>query len=62
MLKNISNLGNTLSQEQLKETLGGMQGFGKVICVAPYLIAAGETCAQGYHPHPTMGHCVCCRD
>lgn len=63
MLKNISNLGNTISKQQQQEISGGMKPFGEVVCNAPYFKSSeDEPCNRGYHPHPTMGHCICCRD
>lgn len=63
MLKSISNLGKELNKSE-KEQVNG--GFGPVLqkgCLAPYFKGSPEEqCITGYHPHPTMGHCICCRD
>ena len=62
MLKNISNLGKTLNTVEQKGINGGARGPLKpIVCNSPYLNSGG-TCQVGYHPHPTQGHCVCCKD
>lgn len=58
-MKNLKNIGKALNKAEQKEINGGK--FGLVVCLAPYLIQVGETCAPGYHMHP-QGHCICCRD
>ncbi|WP_299685244.1 hypothetical protein [uncultured Dokdonia sp.] len=57
MLKKIENLGKTLSKDSQREVNGGM--LSEVTCNNPY-INPGGPCDQGYYPHPTLGHCVCC--
>ena len=57
MLKKIGNLGESLSKDAQREVNGGM--LREDTCNNPY-INEGGPCDQGYYPHPTLGHCVCC--
>ncbi len=57
MLKKIVNLGQILNKQEQQEIHGGL--FEQVTCNNPY-INPGGACEAGYHPHPTLGHCVCC--
>ena len=61
MLKNISNLGKTLTQLEQKQLKGGLFPSEDVVCIAPQF-NANPTCPGGTHPHPTHGVCVCCQD
>ncbi len=60
-MKNLSELGSKLDRNELKSINGGFGLVGKPICLSPYLIDVGDSCAPGYHLHP-QGHCICCRD
>ena len=57
MLKKIGNLGQSLSKDAQREVNGGLSRGDT--CNNPY-INPGGPCDSGYHPHPTLGHCVCC--
>jgi len=63
MLKSISNLGKELNKSEKQEVKGGFGPVSKGECLSPYFKSSpDEECISGYHPHPTMGHCICCRD
>ena len=64
MLKNISNLGKTLNKAEQQAISGGKRGLtGPIVCNSPYFKSdSSEVCNAGYHDHPTMGHCICCKN
>ncbi|WP_408038010.1 hypothetical protein [Tenacibaculum amylolyticum] len=60
-MKQLKIIGKALNKRAQQQIKGGGKTLRPVICLAPYLIDFGQTCADGYHMHP-QGHCICCKD
>ena len=60
MLKNISNLGTTLSKEEQKSISGGTFFSGPLAprCDVPHLVFPGQTCPTGMVD--PLGNGFCC--